>query len=67
MRGEKSNLRIMNKPLKYKFFDDGAGGSGSQIQYYADTVDPHTVDIFANPVIHKNSNTVDIFFYFQGN
>jgi hypothetical protein len=31
MRGEKSNLRIMNKPLKYKFFDDGAGGSGSQI------------------------------------
>ena len=32
------------------------------IQCYADTVDPHTVDIFASPVIHKNSNTVDIFF-----
>jgi len=42
MRGEKSNLRIMNKPLKYKFFDDGAGGlkenSDIKLTLYYNTV-----------------------------
>jgi hypothetical protein len=35
-----------------------------EIQFYANTVDPHTVDLFANPLIHENSNTVDLFFLF---